>query len=160
MNEQTTWSPTLTRVTPGPDLLDDARALVAQHHRQPSLQVAVSDVHVGVAQTGVRVADEDLTLPGAVEVELLDLDASLPASYTTAALVFIWSSSGRSGVAVACVSVKPRCRGRRTCPDGQVRPTRRSVRRWHERSTAGEAGRHGAPTWTALDSYLRPMSRV
>ena len=57
-----------------PDLLDDPRALVAEHHRQPGLEVAVRDVHVGVAQARVGVADQDLALLRLVEVELLDLD--------------------------------------------------------------------------------------
>jgi hypothetical protein len=56
------------------DLLDDPRALVAEDHRQPGLEVAVRDVDIGVAQTRIRVADQDLTLLGSVEVELLDLD--------------------------------------------------------------------------------------
>jgi mycofactocin precursor len=58
----------------GPDLLDDARALVPEHHRQSRLEVTVRDVYVGVAQPRVRVADQHLPLPRPVEVELLDLD--------------------------------------------------------------------------------------
>ena len=56
------------------DLLDDPGALVAEHHRQPGLEVAVRDVHVGVAQPGVGVADQHLAVLRAVEVEFLDLD--------------------------------------------------------------------------------------
>ena len=58
----------------GPDLLDDPRALVAEHHRQPGLEVAVRDVDVGVAQTRVGVADQHLALLRSVEFQLLDLD--------------------------------------------------------------------------------------
>ena len=48
---------------------------MSEHHRQPRLQIAVGDVDVGMAQTCVGVADQNLTLPRPVEVELLDLDA-------------------------------------------------------------------------------------
>src|SRR6266566_2570016 len=58
-----------------PDLLDDPGALVAKHHRQPRRQIAVRDVDVGVAQARVGVADQDLTILRAVQVELFDLDA-------------------------------------------------------------------------------------
>jgi len=58
-----------------PDLLDDPRALVAEHHRQPRREIAVRDVDVGVAQARVGVADEDLAFPRPVQVQLLDLDA-------------------------------------------------------------------------------------
>src|SRR6266568_736006 len=58
-----------------PDLLDDPGALVAEHHGQPRREIAVRDVDVGVAQARVGVADEDLTFPRAVEVELFDFDA-------------------------------------------------------------------------------------
>jgi hypothetical protein len=57
----------------GADLLDDARALVAEHHREPALDVALHHVQVGVAQPGVGVPDQDLALLGAAELELLDL---------------------------------------------------------------------------------------
>ena len=56
------------------DLLDDPRALVAEHHRQPRREVTVHDVQVGVAQPRMGVADQHLPRLGAVEVELLDLD--------------------------------------------------------------------------------------
>src|SRR6266852_2632133 len=58
-----------------PDLLDDPRAFVAEHHRQPRLDIPVRDVDVGVAQARVGVADENLTFARAIQVELLDLDA-------------------------------------------------------------------------------------
>ena len=45
-----------------------------EDHGQPSLEVPVGDVDVGVAQPCVGVADQDLALTGAVQVELLDLD--------------------------------------------------------------------------------------
>ena len=93
------------------DLLDDARALVAEHHRQPGLEVAVGDVHVGVAQARVGVADQDLALLGPVEVELLDLDAACPASYTTAAVVFMRLLLGPRRGSVACESVAARTPG-------------------------------------------------
>src|SRR6185437_6926805 len=58
-----------------PDLLDDPRALVAEHHRQPRRKIAVRDVDVGVAQARVGVADQNLAILRAVQVELFDLDA-------------------------------------------------------------------------------------
>jgi hypothetical protein len=58
-----------------PDLLDDPRTLMAEHHRKPRREIAVSDVNVGVTQARVGVADENLTLPRPVQVKLLDLDA-------------------------------------------------------------------------------------
>ena len=54
MNEQTTWSPTLTRVTPAPDCLDDPGALVPADHGQAHRRVALLDVVVGVAQARPR----------------------------------------------------------------------------------------------------------
>nr|WP_257909985.1 hypothetical protein [Janibacter limosus] len=65
----------MTRDTPGPTSLDDARTLVPEHHRQACLEVAVCDVDVGVAQAGVGVLDQHLTLARFVRGELLDLDA-------------------------------------------------------------------------------------
>jgi hypothetical protein len=59
---------------PGPDLLDDPRALVPEHHRQPCLEITVLDVHVRVAQPGVGVADQHLAVAGAVQLQFLDLD--------------------------------------------------------------------------------------
>src|SRR5580693_7179002 len=59
----------------GTHLLDDPGALVAEHHRQARLEVAVRDVDVGVAQARVEEADQDLAVPRPVQVELLDLDA-------------------------------------------------------------------------------------
>src|SRR4029079_18670151 len=56
------------------DLLDDPGPLVPEHHRQPGLQVAVGDVHVGVAQSCVGVADQHLAVLRLVELQLLDLD--------------------------------------------------------------------------------------
>jgi hypothetical protein len=48
---------------------------MSEHHRKPRREIAVSDVNVGVAQARVGVADENLTLPRTIEVELFDLDA-------------------------------------------------------------------------------------
>ena len=57
---------------PGADLLHDAGALVAADHRERDGDVAGDEVGVGVAQPRGRQADEDLLLPGRVEVDLLD----------------------------------------------------------------------------------------
>ncbi len=68
----------VTGLHPGharPNLLDDPGALVAEHHRQACLEVPVRDVDVGMAQARVQVADQDLAVLRAVQVELLDLDA-------------------------------------------------------------------------------------
>ena len=56
----------------GPDLLDDARSLVASDDRQRERQVAGHEVLVGVAQPGADQPDEDLAVLGRVEVDLLD----------------------------------------------------------------------------------------
>src|SRR6266536_1132978 len=57
------------------DLLDEPRALVTEHHGQPGREIAVRDVDVGVAQARVGVADQNLAVLRAVQVELFDLDA-------------------------------------------------------------------------------------
>src|SRR5579859_5075236 len=57
----------------GPDILDDARALVAEHHGQPRLKVAAHDVIVGMAQASVRISDQHLALTRTLEVQFLDL---------------------------------------------------------------------------------------
>ena len=102
------------------DLLDDPGALVAEHHRQPGLEVAVRDVHVGVAQAGVRVADQHLALPGPVEVELLDLDR-LAGLVHDCCLWSSWVLLGRCGSAVLRVA------GERPATVRSVKPARRSV---------------------------------
>ena len=54
----------------GPDGLDHARALVADHHRRHEVDVAVPQVLVRVAHARERVADEDLVLLRVVQLEL------------------------------------------------------------------------------------------
>ena len=66
-----TWSPGLTLRDAGADLLDDARGLVAQHHRQRQRPVAVHDVPVAVADA--RGLDPDARLAGLGPL-LLDVD--------------------------------------------------------------------------------------
>jgi hypothetical protein len=56
------------------DVLDHPGAFVTQHHGQPSGEVALHDVQVGVAQPGVGEPDEHLTLLRPGQVELLDLE--------------------------------------------------------------------------------------
>jgi len=48
---------------------------VTEHHGQPGREIAVRDVDVGVAQARVGVADQNLAVLRAVQVELFDLDA-------------------------------------------------------------------------------------
>src|SRR4029077_10822501 len=67
--------PRLHAAPPRPDLLDDPGAFVAEHHGQPRREVAVRDVDIGVAQARVGVADQNLAVLRAVQVELFDLDA-------------------------------------------------------------------------------------
>lgn len=55
-------------------LLDDPGALVPEDHRQPGLQVTVRHMDIGVAETGVGVADENFAVFRPVEFQLLDLD--------------------------------------------------------------------------------------
>ncbi len=73
MNEQVTWSPTLTRVTAVTHRVDDARALVPADHRQPHRRVALLDVVVGVAQAGREELDPDLVRLRVVQFKLGDL---------------------------------------------------------------------------------------
>jgi hypothetical protein len=56
-----------------PDLLDDAGTLVAPDDREPGDDVAVTEMLVGVAQTGGDVADEDFAFLRRVEIKLDDL---------------------------------------------------------------------------------------
>jgi hypothetical protein len=57
----------------GPGLLDDVGCLMTEHHRDACRHVAVQKVDIGMAQPGVRVADQDLVLLRPVEVKFLDL---------------------------------------------------------------------------------------
>ena len=75
-HESATWSPTTTRVTPGPDRLDDAGALVAEHGRAARLGGAVDRVQVGVADAARVQAHEHLAGPRRGELELLHLRAA------------------------------------------------------------------------------------
>jgi hypothetical protein len=57
------------------DGLDDARALVAEHERPPTVaELAVGEPHVGVAHPGGRDTDEHLLPLRRVELDLLHLD--------------------------------------------------------------------------------------
>ena len=58
-----------------PDLLDDSRALVPEHHGRPPSHIPGDEMEVGVAQARIGVADEDLSGLRPVEVEFLDLEA-------------------------------------------------------------------------------------
>ena len=81
MNEQTTWSPTLTRVTPVAHRVDHSGALVPADDGHAHRRVALLDVVVGVAQPGGVELDPHLVGLGLVELELGDLPRStgLPA---------------------------------------------------------------------------------
>src|SRR5207244_6543592 len=60
-------------VDPLADLLDDAGALVSEHHRPATLaELAVSKPHVGVADAGRRDAHEHLARLRRIELDLLD----------------------------------------------------------------------------------------
>ena len=61
---------------PGPDLLDDSRALVPEHGRHRSRVNASRRVQIGVADTARSHADEELPLPRRIELELLDHERS------------------------------------------------------------------------------------
>ena len=52
------------------DFLDDARALVAAHNREPGHDVTVPEVLVRVAQASRHEADQHLAGLGRVQVEL------------------------------------------------------------------------------------------
>ena len=71
--EVTTWSPSLTRETPGPTFSMMPGALVAADDREARDDVAVAQVLVGVAQARGHPADQYLPLLGLVEIELGDL---------------------------------------------------------------------------------------
>ena len=102
----------------GPDLLDDAGALVPEHHRQPGLEVAVRDVHVGVAQPGVGVPDQHLALAAARRGRAPRSRWACPASYTTAAVVFMRLLLEVTAGSVLAVS--SRAEPGHTYPSGQV----------------------------------------
>ena len=70
MNEQTTWSPTATRVTSVADRVHHAGALVPADDGHPHRRVALLDVVVGVAQPGRVELDPDL-----VGLRLVQLEA-------------------------------------------------------------------------------------
>ena len=58
--DSTTSSPGATRVTSSPDLLDDARALVTEHHRRRPPELALHLVQVGAADPHRDHADDDV----------------------------------------------------------------------------------------------------
>ena len=72
-NARTTWSPARTSRDAGADLLDDARRLVAERHRERADARAVHHGEVGVADAPRLDADEQL--PGArrEQLDLLEL---------------------------------------------------------------------------------------
>ena len=94
MNEQTTWSPDLDAGDARADLLDDPGALVAEHHRQPRLEVAVRDVHVGVAQARRGCSGSAPRPPAARRGRAPRSRSACRPRTTTAALVFMRGSSG------------------------------------------------------------------
>ena len=70
-----TWSPFLTLVTPGPDVDDDAGALVAEDRREQAFGVGARERElVGVADAGRLDLDQHLAGPRAFEVDLHDLE--------------------------------------------------------------------------------------
>ena len=71
-----TASPTLRREHAGADGLDDARALVAEHHRQVVGPHAVHDVQVGAADAGSGDAHAHLARLRLAELDLLDAQRS------------------------------------------------------------------------------------
>ena len=71
LNRVTTWSPFATDVDALADVLDDARALVAEHARRVARRVrARRRVHVGVADAAGRQPDQHLAGLRAREVDL------------------------------------------------------------------------------------------
>ena len=68
----TTWSPTSTPLTRGADRFDDAGAFVAENLREHRLREGVLEVDVGVAEPRCDDPDEDLVIPRAVEIDLLE----------------------------------------------------------------------------------------
>ena len=73
-HESTTSSPTAHRVDRVADVLDDARALVAEHHRRRPLPLALDLVQVGAADADRRHPDDDVVRAGLCQVELDDLE--------------------------------------------------------------------------------------
>ena len=73
-HESTTSSPTRDGRHRGARGLDDAGALVAEHHRRRSLPLALDLVQVGAADADRRHADDDVVGAGLREVELDDLE--------------------------------------------------------------------------------------
>ena len=72
-NEVTTWSPSLTRETPGPTFSITPAPSWPPTIGKRGHDVAVAQVLVGVAQARGHPADQHLALLGLVEIELGDL---------------------------------------------------------------------------------------
>ena len=68
----TTWSPAATPATPGADLDDDARRLVAVHRRQRAAPGALEVVDVALADRAGGEPDPHLAAIGCCELHLLD----------------------------------------------------------------------------------------
>ena len=125
--QKPTWSPGATCVTAAADLLHDARALVAEHHRPaPVAELAVHQPHVGVADARRRDSDEHLARRAAARARPPPRRARCRGSWRTAARIRI----SRPGTARARPSP-----GRRP---GRVRPAARSSRRSAISSVDGE----------------------
>ena len=73
-HESTTSSPTNTESTSSPDVLDDAGALVAEHHRRRPLPLALDLMQVGAADADRRHPHDDVVRAGLCQVELDDLE--------------------------------------------------------------------------------------
>ena len=132
MNEQTTWSPTATRVTPSPDRLDDAGALVPADHGEPHPRVALLDVVVGVAQPGGVELDPHLVGARVVQLELGDLPRPTAARgrsrrgwSCSLGPLSLQLTSARRGRAGGTTTTSRRCPGR--CP---AAVSTMVVRRW------------------------------
>ena len=70
--ESTTSSPAASPRTRVPDRLDDARALVPEHHRRRPLELALDAVEIGAADPDRGHAHEHVGRPGIGDLDLLD----------------------------------------------------------------------------------------
>ena len=73
MKAHTTWSPCLTRETPGPTFSTIPAPSCPPMYGSSHRQVAGHQVHVGVAQPGRDVPDQDLVLLRIADVDFHDL---------------------------------------------------------------------------------------
>ena len=155
LNGTDTRSPTLTRFTPGPGLLDDAHVLVPEHHAR--LQRRPPLVGVQVRPADVRGRDADDRVSGLLDlriVDVLDRELERPLEHDSLHDPSPFScglATNRALPTPASVNHFPRRRlprGSLSKSLGSSREVRSSVRKYlrsavHDHSPAYRQPRHG-----------------